>query len=180
MFKKILIGLAVVVIGFIGFVATRPSDFRIERTATVDAPPQVVFNQVNDFHNWQVWSPWAKLDPNAKSDFMGVSSGIGAGFHWAGNNQVGEGTQTILDSRTPEFIQIQLDFLKPLKSSAIAEFTFAPQGENQTVVTWTMYGKNNFIGRAMCVFMDMDKMVGGQFEQGLANLNTAVAAPSAK
>lgn len=180
MFKKVLIVFAVLIAGFAAFVATRPSDYRVERTATIDAAPAVVFDQVNNFKNWEAWSPWAKLDPNAKAEFLGVSSGTGAGFHWAGNSKVGEGTQTITESRFPEFIAIQLDFEKPMKGTSQAEFTFTPQGENQTVVTWSMSGKNNFVGRAMCVFMNMDKMVGGQFEQGLANLNTVVSAKAAQ
>jgi hypothetical protein len=175
MFKKVLIVFVVLIAGFAAFVATRPADYRVERTATIDAAPQVVFDHVNNFKNWEAWSPWAKLDPNAKMEYVDISSGTGASVRWDGNNDVGAGRQTIIESRSPEFIQIQLDFEKPMKSTSLAEFTFTPQGETQTVVTWSMSGKNNFVGRAMCVFMNMDKMVGGQFEQGLANLNGVVS-----
>ena len=175
MIKKILIGLAVIVVVFVGVVAMQPSDFRIVRTATMSAPAPAVFAQVNDFHNWEAWSPWAKLDPAAKNSFEGPSAGIGAIFRWAGNKEVGEGSMTITESRPSDLIRITLEFLKPFAATNSAEFTFKPDGD-QTAVTWSMAGKNNFISKAICLFMNMDKMVGGKFEEGLAAMKSIVEA----
>jgi hypothetical protein len=174
---KILIGLVAVVAVVAGVVALQPSDFRVVRSAAIPAPAAVVFSQVNDFHKWEAWSPWAKMDPAAKNGFAGAPSGTGAVFEWAGNSKVGEGRMTLTESRPPELIRIQLDFVRPFAGTNITEFTFRPEG-NQTVVTWSMSGDNNFIARAFCLFVNMDKMVGGEFEKGLANLKsvTEVAA----
>jgi hypothetical protein len=175
MFKKILIGLAVIVAVFAVIVALQPSEFRIVRSAAISAPAPEVFAQVNDFHNWQAWSPWAKLDPAAKATFEGSPAGTGAIFRWAGNKEVGEGSMTITESRPSELIKIKLEFLKPFAATNSAEFTFKPEG-NQTVVTWSMEGRNNFIAKAFCLFMNMDKMVGGQFEKGLASMKSVAEA----
>jgi Polyketide cyclase / dehydrase and lipid transport len=177
--KKILIGLGVVaaiVVAFLIVVAMQPSDFRITRSAKMSATPATVFAQVNDYHKWDAWSPWAKLDPNAKSTFEGPTSGTGATMTWSGNDKVGEGRQTIIESRADDMIRIKLDFLKPFEATNTAEFTFKPEGD-QTVVTWSMYGKNNFMGRAVSLFMDCDKMVGSEFEKGLASMKAIVEAP---
>jgi hypothetical protein len=172
MVKKILLTLVVLIVAFAVVVALQPSTFRIERSASIVAPPDVVFGLVNDFHKWEAWSPWAKLDPNAKNSFEGPESGTGAIFKWAGNKDVGEGSMTLTDSKPNEKIQIRLDFVKPFKDTSTAEFTFKPDG-SQTIVTWSMFGENNFISKAFCLFMDMDEMVGGQFEQGLAAMKVA-------
>jgi hypothetical protein len=179
MFKKILIGLLILVVVIIAIVAIQPSEFRISRSATIAASPDTLFAQVNDFRNWNAWSPWAKMDPNAKNTFEGPASGPGAIFRWSGNNQVGEGSMTIVESRPSELIQIQLDFLKPFKATSMGEFTFKPEG-NQTVVTWSMAGRNGFMGKACSLVMNCDKMVGGEFEKGLANIKSIVEAPGAK
>lgn len=179
MWKIILIAVAVVVVLFIIIVASRPSDFRIMRTARISAPVDVVFENVNDFHKWEAWSPWAKLDPNAKSTFSGPVAGQGASMAWSGNNKVGEGRMTIADSRPGESIRMNLEFLKPFKANNLAEFTFKAEGD-QTVVTWSMSGKNNFMGKAVGLLMNCDKMVGGEFEKGLANLNAVAQQPVAK
>ena len=175
MLKKILIALAAIVVVFVAVVAMQPSDFRIARTATMSAPAPAVFAQVNDFHNWEAWSPWAKLDPAAKNSFEGPPAGTGAIFRWAGNNQVGEGGMTITESRPNELIRFNLEFLKPMAGTSTAEFTFKPEGD-QTAVTWSMSGKNNFIAKAICLFMNMDTMVGGKFEEGLAAMKSIVEA----
>jgi hypothetical protein len=175
MLKKILIALAAIVVVFVGVVAMQPSDFRIVRTATMSTPASAVFAQVNDFHNWEAWSPWAKLDPAAKNSFEGPSAGIGTIFRWAGNKEVGEGSMTITESRPSDLIRIKLEFLKPFAATNSAEFTFKPDGD-QTAVTWSMAGKNNFISKAICLFMNMDKMVGGKFEEGLAAMKSIVEA----
>ena len=178
MLKKILLTLALLLVVFLGVVALQPADFRIVRSATIAAAPAAVFAQVNDMHKWQTWSPWAKLDPAAKMTFEGPPAGTGAAFAWVGNSDVGEGRMTVTESRPDEVIRFRLDFLKPMAGTSTTEFTFKPDGK-QTMVTWSMAGKNNFLAKAVCLFMNMDKMVGGQFEQGLANLNavTVAAAP---
>jgi len=179
MLKIILIALAVIVVVFVVIVAVQPSDFRITRSATIAAPPEAVFAQVNDLHNWEAWSPWAKLDPAAKSTYEGPAAGVGAAFAWSGNNKIGEGRMTVIESRPDELVRFKLDFLKPFKASNTAEFTFKPEG-NQTAVTWSMYGKNNFLSKAVGLFMNCDKMVGGQFEQGLAQMNSVTEAATTK
>jgi len=179
MVKKIVVGvfaaIAALVILFAIVVALQPEDFRVSRTAKMNAPPSAVFAQVNDYHNWDAWSPWAKLDPDAKVTFEGPSSGTGAKFSWSGNDKVGEGRQTIVESKPDELIRINLELEKPFKGNSTAEFTFKPEND-QTVVTWTMFGKNNFMGKAVSLFMDCDKMVGGEFEKGLANMKAIVEA----
>ena len=113
MIIKILIGLAVVIIGFIIFVALRPSTFRISRSAVIGAPPNMVFSQVNDLHNWEAWSPWAKMDPQAKSTYGGPAAGVGATFTWSGNNNIGEGRMTITESQPNELVRFRLNFVAP-------------------------------------------------------------------
>lgn len=173
MLKKILLGLIVVIAVFLGVVALQPSEFRVARSAVVSAPAPEVFAQVNDFHKWEAWSPWAKLDPAAKASFDGPSAGKGAIFRWAGNNQVGEGTMTLAESRPSDLVRIKIDFVKPMAGTSVAEFTFKPQG-NQTAVTWAMSGEKNFISKAICMFVDQDKMIGSSFEKGLASLKSVV------
>lgn len=179
MLKKFLLVLVVLVVGFAGVVAMQPADYKIERSTTINAPPSVVFAQVNDFHNWEAWSPWAKLDPNAKNSFEGPSSGVGAIFKWSGNDKVGEGKMTLTESKPNELIRIRLDFLKPFEDTSNVEFTFKPQGD-QTVVTWAMTGHKNFVGKAFCLFMNMDKTLGGEFDKGLASMKTAAETAAKK
>lgn len=174
--KKILIAFIVLVaiIGVLAVVvAMQPSEFRITRSAAIAAPPAAVFAQINDFHNWDAWSPWAKLDPAAKNSFEGPAAGKGAIFKWVGNSEVGEGSMTITESQPNDLIRIKLDFIKPFEDTSTAEFTFMPEGK-QTVVTWTMFGQHNFLSKAICLVMNMDKMVGGKFDEGLASLKAAV------
>ncbi|MEW6682444.1 MAG: SRPBCC family protein [Nitrospirota bacterium] len=173
MLKKILIALAVIIVVMVIVVALQPSEFRIERTATISASAPVVFAQVNDFHNWDAWSPWAKLDPAMKKTYEGAPAGTGAVSTWAGNDQVGEGRATITESRPNDLIRIKLEYLRPFKATNTAEFTFKPDGDH-TTVTWSLYGRNSFIAKAFGLVMDMDEMVGSQFEKGLASLGSAV------
>jgi hypothetical protein len=158
---------------FIIVVAMQPDDFSVRRSAAIAAPAPAVFAQVNDLHRWDAWSPWARLDPAAKKIFEGPSAGPGAAFAWAGNNQIGEGRMTITESRPNELVRFRLEFLKPFRATNAAEFTFRPES-GRTVVTWTMSGPSNFISKAIGLFIDCDKMVGGQFEQGLANMKAMV------
>jgi uncharacterized protein YndB with AHSA1/START domain len=175
MITNMLIGVAVIVIVFLAVVALRPSDFRVTRTANISAPAPVVFAHVNDLHKWQEWSPWAKLDPAAKGTFEGPPAGTGAVFAWAGNNKVGEGRMTITESHPSDLVRFRLEFQKPFTATNTAEFTFKPEG-NQTAVTWSMAGKNNFVFKAVGLFMNCDKMMGGQFEKGLTDLKSLAEA----
>jgi hypothetical protein len=171
MLRKIVIVLAILLILFLIVAALQPADYRVVRATSVSAPPAAVFAQVNDLHKFQVWSPWAKIDPTAKTGFEGPSAGTGAVFTWAGNQEVGEGRMTITDSRPNELVRFKLDFFKPFAGTSVAEFSFKPEG-NQTEVTWSMSG-------TISVFMSMDKMIGTQFENGLADLK-AIAEAEAK
>lgn len=175
MLKTIFVALAVILIVLAIVIATRPDEFRVSRSAVISAPPATVFTHVNDLHKWNAWSPWAKLDPAARESFEGPPAGTGAVMKWAGNNQVGEGSMTITESRPNELIRFKLDFLKPFAATSTAEFSFKPEGDT-TTVTWSMAGHNNFIAKAIGLFMDCDKMVGGQFEQGLAQMKSVAEA----
>lgn len=179
MVVKILVGLALLVVLVVTVVAIlaafQPSEFRVTRTTTIAAPAATVFAQVNDFHNWEAWSPWAKLDPTAKNTFEGPAAGRGAAFAWSGNSKVGEGRMTITESRPSELVRIKLEFVRPFAATNTAEFAFEPGGGG-TAVTWSMYGHNNFIARAVCLFVSMDKALGGEFEKGLATMKSAAEA----
>ena len=175
MLKKIAVALVVILAALAGFIAMRPGEFRISRSRTVAAPPDIVHAYVNDFHKWPEWSPWEKLDPAMKREISGAPAGPGATYHWVGNDQVGEGRMTITDSRPPQSITIRLEFLKPWTSTNTTQYDFTPAGSG-TNVTWTMTGHNSFLAKAFTLFMDMDKMVGPDFERGLANLDAVTAA----
>ncbi len=160
---------------FVAFVATRPSEYRVARTVTITAPAPAVFVQVNDFRKWEAWNPWAKLDPAMKQTYEGAPAGAGAIYTWAGNNEVGEGRMTLTESRPSDLIRIKLEFLKPFAATSTAEFTFKPEGK-QTVVTWSMAGKVNFMAKVAHLFMNMDRMIGDNFDKGLARLKSITEA----
>jgi uncharacterized protein YndB with AHSA1/START domain len=176
--KRILIALAVLILLFLGLVAIQPADFKITRSAAIAAPPNIVFAQVNDFHKWEAWSPWLKLDPAAKSTYAGAPAGTGAEFAWAGNDKIGEGKMAITESRPNDLIRIKLDFIKPMEGTCTTEFNFKSQGD-RTSVTWSMIGRHTFVEKGFCLFMNIDKMVGGDFEKGLAQMK-AIAEAAAK
>ncbi len=175
MLKKILLALVLVVLGFAAYVAMLPGEFRVQRSGKIGAPPDKVFALVNDLHKWDAWSPWAKLDPNAKNGFEGPEAGAGASFNWDGNDEVGAGKMTIVESKPNDLVRLKLEFTRPMHGRNDTEFTFKPDNAGGTLVTWTNSGYNDFIGRAVCLFMDMDKMMGGMFEKGFANMNEFVA-----
>ena len=177
MIAKILIAVAALVLVFIIVVASRPADFRYERSTTIAAPPSAVFPHLNDLHKWQAWSPWAKKDPDAKTTFEGPQEGVGSAMSWAGDSNVGEGKMTITESKPNELVQYRLDFLKPFTGTNMAEFTFTPEG-NGTKVVWSMSGKNNFFSKAFGLFVDCEKMIGDDFEQGLKDLKAIVEKPA--
>lgn len=177
MLKKILVGLAVIVVMLGAIIAMQPSEFRVARQATIAAPVPVVFAQVNDLQKWRTWSPYDKLDPAMKKTYEGPAAGTGASYSWVGNSDAGEGRATITESRPNELVRIKLDFAKPMAGTAVAAFAFKPEGD-RTVVEWSLAGDCNFLSKAVHLFFDMDRMVGGQFEEGLAQLKTvAEAAP---
>jgi len=161
--------LAVVVVVVLILAALQPDSFRVERKAIVKADPGKVFPCINDFHNWAAWSPFEKLDPNMKKTFSGAGSGKGAVYEWNGNNKAGTGRMEILESSVPNKIRIKLDFLKPFEGHNTSEFTMSPKGDS-TEVTWAMFGHSAFPAKIMHVFVSMDKLMGKDFETGLANL----------
>ena len=177
--KKVLIGFVVVIGVFAVVVALQPDEFKVSRALVISAPPAAVFAQVNDLRKWEGWSPWTKLDPAMKQTYEGPPSGTGAVTTWAGNDKVGEGRMTVTESRPSELIRIKLEFLKPFEGTSTTEFAFKADGD-KTSVTWTMQGRNNFVAKAICLFMDMDKTAGGDFEKGLAQLKAVSESAATK
>jgi uncharacterized protein YndB with AHSA1/START domain len=167
--KRLLVGLALLIAAFLVVVWFQPDDYRLTRTTVIAAPAAAVFAQVNDLRKWDDWSPWAKLDPNAKVTFSGPQAGPGATFKWSGNDKIGEGTMTITESKPNERVATRTDFVKPFQGTSNADFVFSEQG-GQTNVIWTMAGTQTFIGKAICLFMSMETMLGPEFEKGLAQL----------
>ena len=179
MLKKILVAVVLVLVVLVVFIATRPAHFRVERSAQINASAAVVFPLINDFHNWPKWSPWEKLDPGMKKTFSGAPAGTGAQYAWVGNDKAGEGRMTITDSKPTELIALKLEFLKPFAATNQATFQLVP-GAAGTQVKWGMEGDNGFIAKAFCLVVDMDALVGKDFEEGLSNLNKlAQATPAA-
>jgi hypothetical protein len=171
----ILLALAFIAIIFFVIIAGRPDEFIVSRAIKISVSPEKIFSHVNDLHKWEAWSPWAKLDPDAKNSFEGADSGSGAAMSWDGNKKIGAGRMTIIESAPDDLIRFKLEFIRPFKATNTAEFTFKPEG-SQTVVTWSMAGKSNFIFKAFGLFMNCDKMCGCQFEKGLAAMKSIVEA----
>ena len=170
---KIMLGVIVVVVaGILILASMKPDVFRIERSASIKAPPEKVFALINDFKAWTAWSPWEKKDPAMKRSYGAITSGKGATYGWDGNNNVGQGSMEITDAVPSSKIELKLDFVKPMEGHNTVVFTLAPRGDT-TQVGWMMQGPTPFIGKIIHVFMNMDKMVGGDFEAGLANLKAA-------
>jgi hypothetical protein len=149
--------------------AAKPDTFSVRRAATVRAPAEKIFPLINDFHRWGTWSPYENRDPAMKRSYSGPANGVGAVYGWDGNNNVGAGRMEILDASAPAKIVIKLDFFKPFEGHNTAEFTMLPQGD-ATNVTWVMHGPASFMSKLMQVFMNLDRMIGKDFEIGLANL----------
>ncbi len=175
MVKKLLLVLAAAVVLLGAVIATRPPGYRVVRSALVAAPAEVVYAQVADFHRWDAWSPWARLDPDMKTAFEGPASGLGAVYRWTGNQKVGEGLMTVTAATPPRDLTIRLQFVKPWEQTSTTAFTFVPEG-GATRVTWSMSGSFDLLGRAMTLFMDMDRQVGPDFEKGLAALKKVAEA----
>jgi len=162
---------AVVLAGILIFAATKPDIFRVQRSTSINAPPEKIFPLINEFDRWGTWSPYEKRDPAMKRSRSGPSSGKGAVYGWEGNSQIGTGRMEIMEALPPSKIVIKLDFLKPFEAHNTAEFTLEGKGDT-TSVTWAMHGPANYISKLMGVFIGMDSMIGKDFEAGLANLKT--------
>ena len=169
MIKKIALVIVVLIAAVLVYAATRPDVLHIQRAASIKAPPEKIFPLIIDFHEWGRWSPYEKIDPAMKRTYSGAAEGKGAVYEWVGNNEVGSGRMEITDTSQPSRVTIQLDFTAPLEGHNVAEFVLASQGDT-TNVTWTMDGPTPYIGKVIGVFMNMDTMVGGAFDEGLANL----------
>ncbi len=167
--RRVLRIVLLVILAFLIFVTTRPSTFHVERSTTIAAPADSLFPHIANFHDWNVWSPWAKLDPNMKQEFGGVDGALGATYTWAGNAKVGAGRMTLTETRPSSKLAIKLEFLKPFAATNVATFSLVPDGAS-TTVTWAMDGPMNFMSKFMCIFVSMDKMVGSDFEKGLTSL----------
>ena len=163
--------LAVAIAIILVLAATKPDTFRITRVAAIKAAPEKIFPLIDDFRQWGKWSPWEGRDPALKRTFSGAERGKGAVYAWDGNKNVGSGRMEILEASSPSKIVIKLDFLKPFEAHNVAEFTMLPQG-GATNVIWVMHGPAPFMSKVMQVFMNMDRMIGKDFETGLANLKT--------
>jgi carbon monoxide dehydrogenase subunit G len=162
---------AVVLAGILIFAAAKPDIFRVQRSTSINAPPEKIFPLINEFDRWGTWSPYEKRDPAMKRSRSGPSSGKGAVYGWEGNSQIGTGRMEIMEALPPSKIVIKLDFLKPFEAHNTAEFTLEGKGDT-TSVTWAMHGPANYISKLMGVFINMDSMIGKDFEAGLANLKT--------
>jgi Polyketide cyclase / dehydrase and lipid transport len=170
MLKKLLSIFVVAVAILVVVVATRPSAYHVERSVQIDAPVTIVFGLVRDLKAWGSWSPWDKRDPDMHKTFTPTTSGVGASYAWEGNKKVGKGKMTITDEQPPERLVERLEFIEPFQSVAETSFTFKPAGADGTRATWALDGNNNFVGKAFGLVMNMDRLIGGDFEDGLANL----------
>ncbi|HEX6748507.1 MAG TPA: SRPBCC family protein [Longimicrobium sp.] len=178
MLLTILVVLVIAIAALLAFASTRPDHFEVQRSATIAAPAERIFPYLDDFHRWIEWSPWEKLDPELKRTFSGAERGTGAVYAWEGNKKVGQGRMEIVESDAPRRLRIKLDFIKPFEAHNTTVFALAPAGGG-TRVDWTMLAINTFPGKVMSVFMNMDRMIGRDFERGLANLKAVAEAEPA-
>lgn len=173
MLKQGLIGIAGVLVlavaGLLIFAATKPDSFRVERSASIKAPPEKIFALINDLHAHGGWSPWEKKDPGMKRSFSGPPAGKGAIYEWDGNKEIGQGRMEIAEAVPSSRVTMKLDFIRPFEAHNMAEFVLQPSGD-ATTVTWAIYGPSPYISKVMTLFFDMDQMIGKEFETGLANL----------
>ena len=179
MLRKVIISLAALIVILAGIIATRASTFRVERTTRIDAPLDVVFALVNDLHAWDRWSPWAHLDPSMKLTYGGPPAGTGATYHWIGNDKVGEGDVRITETRPLQAVVIRLEFIKPMANVNRTDFTLKPDGTG-TKVDWVLTGPLDFMGKGMDLFVGMDRMIGQDFDKGLASMRREAEADAKK
>ena len=171
MLVTLVIIIVVLIAAVLAYAGTRPNSFRIERSTSIKAAPATVYALIEDFHRWGGWSPWEKLDPALNRSFSGSPSGKGSIYEWQGNKKVGKGRMEIKEAVAPSRVKIQLDFFQPFEAHNTAEFILTPRGDS-TDVTWAMYGPSPFIAKLMGLVMSMDKMVGKDFEKGLAAMKS--------
>lgn len=169
MLKKVAAVAVLLILLVLGVAATKPDTFKVQRSTSIKAPPEKIYAFIEDFHRWSSWSPYEKLDPAMQRTFSGAERGTGAVYEWDGNAKAGKGRMEITDAPAPTKVRIKLDFLKPMEVSNVAEFTLEPQGDS-THVTWSMEGPTPYFAKVIHVFINMDRMVGSDFEAGLANL----------
>jgi uncharacterized protein YndB with AHSA1/START domain len=175
MVKMILGGLCLLVALVLLYAATRPDTFRVARSTSIQAPPEKIFPLINDFHQWERWSPWEKVDPALKRTYSGAASGRGAAYEWFGNKEVGQGRMEIIESTPPSRLLIKIDFLVPFEAHNTVEFTLQAQGEH-TLLTHAMSGPSPYLAKLMGIFFSMDKMIGDKFEEGLGSLKAIAEA----
>ena len=149
--------------------AMKPSTFIVERSVSINAPPDKIAPLINDFHSWSIWSPWAKLDPTMKTVYSGAPSGVGSIYEWEGNSKAGKGRTEIVQSSPPSMMDMKLDMIKPIEGHNVVVFTLKPTGDS-TNVTWAMSGRSPYVAKIFGIFFNMDKVIGSEFETGLANL----------
>lgn len=169
MFKTIAIVVIVLIAGVLLYAATRPDTFRVQRSASIQAPPEKIFPLINDLHSHIAWSPWEKKDPAMKKTHSGAASGAGAIYEWEGNKEIGQGRMEITESSPFSRIVMAMHFIKPFEAHNTAEFTLEPTGD-ATTVTWAIYGPNPYLAKVMHLIFNMDRMIGKEFEAGLASL----------
>jgi uncharacterized protein YndB with AHSA1/START domain len=175
MFNLVAVIVALPIAGLLAFAATRPNTFRVQRRARIAAEPEAIFALIADLRRWEAWSPYEKMDPGMERTFSGAESGKGAAYEWSGNRNAGAGRMEIMDAVPHSKVVIQLDFMRPFKSSNVAEFTLEPDGD-ATVVTWALDGPSPYISKLVGVFINMDRMIGQQFEEGLEALKATAEA----
>lgn len=172
MLKILLLVVVIALAGVLALASVQPDDFRVQRSARIDAPPEKVYGLIEDLHRWSAWSPWEKKDPAMQRSFTGAAHGTGSKYAWNGNKDVGQGSMTITDATPSSRVALDLDFVKPFEGHNKVVFTLTPDGD-ATAVNWEMAGPMPFISKIICLFVDMDRMIGKDFEAGLANLEAA-------
>jgi Polyketide cyclase / dehydrase and lipid transport len=167
-FTTLAVAVVILLAAVLGFAATRPDTFRVQRAKSIEAPPDEIFPLIHDFHKWRSWSPYEKLDPTMKRTYSGAANGKGAVYEWVGTSKVGSGRMEIRDASGSK-VTIKLDFLKPFECHHTAEFTLEAHGDT-TNVTWSMHGAQRYLAKVMSIFLNMDNLIGKDFEAGLANI----------
>jgi len=171
MFSTIGIGAGILIAALLGFAATKPGTFRVQRSKSIQAPPEKIFALIHDFRRWGSWSPYEKFDPAMQKTYSGAARGKGAVYEWVGNGKAGAGRMEITGVSQPYQVTIKLDFLKPFEGHNIAEFTLQTEGDS-TNVTWAVYGPQPYFAKVMSIFLSMDSLLGKEFEAGLANIRS--------
>jgi uncharacterized protein YndB with AHSA1/START domain len=169
MIKTIAIAIVLLIAAVLIYAATKPDTFRVERSTTIKAPPEKIFALINDFKQWEAWSPWEKIDPGLKRTYSGATNGVGSIYEWSGNKDIGQGRMEIVESTPPAKVSLKLDFVTPFEAHNRVDFTLAQQGD-MTTVTQAMYGPSPYVSKLMSIVFSMEKMVGGKYEEGLATL----------